>query len=464
MDQARESYPMTHQQQGLWYLSQTMPARQRAGLNLCYGINLHGPLDYDAMERATNALIARHASLRTQIALEKGELRQVIRPHDEREMPTIDLTRAAHVKEAERQTCEEEANRKFDLSAGPLSSFKLVRLRDDTHTLIHNTHHIITDGISVHILRRDLATLYNAYASGAESQLPPAGLQQYDHALWQQERLRRGDFDSQERYWTNQLARELPVLNLPTDYERPATRTFRGANYRQSLPQELGEKLQLHSFRNRATLSSTLLAAFAVLLSKYCGQQAIMMGTNFAGRHQPPGLLNSVGLFINTVALLLELPGDATWRDFLGHVNKKSVDAYDNQDYPLQLVVRKLNPRRDMSRPPLFQVAFNMEAMPPDAINWARLEERGWERFHTETCVVDLLLYVTKSGAGLDARLEYCADLFSRETIAGMMRHYVYILRQIAETNNLALSDIRLPAPTPNDPARQEATGGSITH
>ena len=236
---------------------------------------------------------------------------------------------------------------------------KLLRLSEDNHVLILNFHHIVCDGSSLIIFYQELAALYEAFLDGKASTLPSLPVQYADYAVWQHQWLQGEVLESQLAYWKRQLGTGLTTLNLPTDYERPVVQTYRGARLTRTLSDELTEGLKDLSRREGVTLFMTLLATLDILLSRHTGQDDIIVGSTIAGRNRPEtdGL---IGFFINALALRTDLSGNPTFLELLKRVREVCLDAYTHQDLPFEKVVEEINPQRDLSRNPLFQVMFNM--------------------------------------------------------------------------------------------------------
>ena len=236
---------------------------------------------------------------------------------------------------------------------------KLLRLGEQEYVLILNFHHIVCDGSSLIIFYHELATLYEAFLDGKVCTLPSLPVQYADYAVWQHERLQGEVLESQLAYWKRQLGTGLTTLNLPTDYERPVVQTYRGARLTRTLSEELTKGLKDLSRREGVTLFMTLLATLNILLSRHTGQDDIIVGSTIAGRNRPEtdGL---IGFFINALALRTDLSGNPTFLELLKRVREVCLDAYTHQDLPFERVVEEINPQRDLSRNPLFQVMFNM--------------------------------------------------------------------------------------------------------
>ena len=309
---------------------------------------------------------------------------------------------------------------------------KLLRLREDDHFLILNFHHIVCDGSSLIIFYQELAALYEAFLEGKDSNLPSLPVQYADYAVWQHERLQGEVLESQLAYWKRQLGTGLTTLNLPTDYERPVVQTYRGARLTKALSEEVTKALKELSRREGVTLFMTLLATLDILLSRHTGQDDIIVGSTIAGRNRPEteGL---IGFFINALALRTDLSGNPTFLELLKRVREVCLDAYTHQDLPFERVVEEINPQRDLSRNPLFQVMFNM----------ADISERGLEA--TRGCKVtklssadpsakfDIVLHAPEVDGRIELAIVYNADLFSEGRITNLLDQFIYLLSQVAD-------------------------------
>ena len=253
----------------------------------------------------------------------------------------------------------DDARQPYNLENASLMRVKLLRLGEQEHVLILNFHHIVCDGSSLIIFYHEIATLYEAFLDGKVSTLPSLPVQYADYAVWQYERLQGEVLESQLGYWKRQLGTGLTTLNLPTDYERPVVQTYRGARLTRTLSDELTKALKELSRQQGVTLFMTLLATVDILLSRHTGQDDIILGSTIAGRNRPEteGL---IGFFINALALRTDLSGNPTFLELLKRVRDICLDAYTHQDLPFERVVEEINPQRDLSRNPLFQVMFNM--------------------------------------------------------------------------------------------------------
>ncbi|HEY0606557.1 MAG TPA: amino acid adenylation domain-containing protein, partial [Herpetosiphonaceae bacterium] len=428
-----QDLPLSFAQQRIWFLEQLDPGSR--AYSLAGALRLLGPLDTTALERSFNAIIQRHEALRTtfaqKVSVVDGEPVQRINPAAAIVMPQValdtlsDTERAAAVE----RLIHDEVRQPFDLQHGPLLRASLLRLQPDEHRLLISMHHIVSDGWSMSILIHEIITLYHAFTANVPAQLADLPVQYADYALWQRGWLvpgARGDvLDTQLGYWQAQL-RDLMPLELPTDYPRPPVQTFSGATHSLSLPPALSQSLEALSQREGVTLFMTLLAGFKVLLHRYSGQDDLVIGTPIAGRTQSE-IEGLIGCFINTLILRTDLSGNPTFREILRRVREVSLDAYAHQDLPFEHIVDALQPERDVSRSPLFQVMFVLQNTPiaPLAVPGLQIEPIAVD---TGTAKFDLTLTMEASSAGLTAAFEYNTDLFAESTIQRLASHFVALL------------------------------------
>ena len=353
---------------------------------------------------------------------------QIISPLNELNLPLFDLealSESARVQETE-QLVAKEAQRPFDLSQGPLLRVKILKHAENEHVVLFTTHHIISDGWSLGVLVKEVATLYEAYIKGEQSPLPELEIQYADYAAWQREWLQGEVLAEQLSYWRRQLGGELPVLELPTDKPRPAVQSYRGARESMVLSEELTQQLKALSQREGCTLFMTLLAAFQVLLSRYSGQEDIVVGTPIAGRNRAE-VEPLIGLFVNTLALRTDLSGNPTFIELLRRVREVTLGAYAHQDIPFEKLVEELQPERDLSRSPLVNVMLALQNIPQETVHLSGLELSSIET-RTKNAKLDVIAWVVETENGLHMSFEYNTDLFAGETVRRLLSHFQALL------------------------------------
>ncbi|HWS88663.1 MAG TPA: amino acid adenylation domain-containing protein, partial [Pyrinomonadaceae bacterium] len=332
--------PVSFAQQRLWFFDQLQP--DSPIYNMSFPMKLKGNLDVDALRQALTEIVRRHESLRTTFAAVDGQPTQLVHPPRPVPLPVTDLT---HLPEGEREgeaqrAAREEARRPFDLSAGPLLRAALVRLGEDEHVALFTMHHIVSDGWSLGVLVKELVALYAAYLEGRPSPLPELKVQYADYAVWQRGWLQGEVLEQQVGYWREQLAGAPAVLELPTDKPRPAVQTHRGTQDAFTLSAELTKRLQELSRREGASLFMTLLAGWQLLLSRYSGQDDVVVGTPIANRNRAE-TEPLIGFFVNTLALRARVSGEMSFRELLGQVKETTLGAYAHQDLPFEKLVEE---------------------------------------------------------------------------------------------------------------------------
>jgi amino acid adenylation domain-containing protein len=438
---AREAEtPLSHAQQRLWFLHQLDPTSP--AYNMPLALRLTGQLDTVALERAINEIVRRHESLRTTFRMSEGRLVQIPVSARTLTLETIDLkdVPAAEREAAIRRLAAEEAGRPFELTSDELLRFSLLRVAEDEHVALLTMHHIISDGWSMGVLVQELAPLYEAFSTGGSSPLPELPIQYADYAVWQRQLFDSEFLETQLAYWREHLGGEPQVLNLPTDRPRPPVQTFTGRRQSLLLTPELTKSINSLSQKEGVTLFMTLLAVFDILLSRYSGQEEIVVGTDVANRNQleTEGL---IGLFVNQLVLRTDLSGQPTFRELLARVRRVTLDAYVHQDLPLDKLVEALNPERDLSRSPLFQVMLVLQNAPVQRLSLSGLTMQVLSS-EPQTSKFDLSLYVTENDAGLLCDLEYNTDLFDSATIAQMLDSFHRLLAEAVVHPDTAIRDL----------------------
>jgi amino acid adenylation domain-containing protein len=430
-------------QQRLWFLDQLEPGS--SFYNIPAAVRLRGTLDLTALEQSFREVIRRHESLRTRFGVVNGVPVQVIDEAPEFSLPLLDLSTVGEAeREAEaRRVATEESQRPFDLGTGPLLRASVLRLSEEEHVLLCTMHHIISDGWSMGVLIRELTTLYEGYSQGESSLLPELNIQYADYAHWQREWLQGEVLEKQLSYWKQQLAGAPAVLELPTDYPRPAVQTFRGAHQSLTLPAELTTGLKALTQQEGVTLFMTLLAAFQTLLSRYSGQDDIVVSTGIANRNRAE-TEPLIGFFVNTLVLRTDLSGEPTFAELLGRVREVTLGAYAHQDVPFELLVEALAPERDARYTPLFQVMLvlqNASMSEETKLEGLQVSRVGGE---SGTAKFDLTLFVEERGAELGLVLEYNTDLFAVATIEQMLESFQKLVEGIVAAPDRSIGSIEM--------------------
>lgn len=432
--------PLSFAQQRLWFLDQMEPGNPL--YNLPGAVRLKGSLNVAALEESFNEIVRRHETLRTTFETVEGQPVQIITPTLRLALPVLDWQQLSKdEREAEiLRWADQEAQQPFDLANGPLLRITLVRLNEADHVALLTMHHIVSDAWSTDVLVQELSTLYAAFSTGQPSPLPELPIQYADFAAWQRQWLQGEVLDTQLSYWQKQLS-GIPVLQLPTDRPRPRVQTFRGARRSFSLATHLTQALKALSQKEKVTLFMTLLAAFKTLLYRYTSQVDILVGSPIANRNrmETEGL---IGFFVNTLVLRTDLSGNPPFRELLRRVRQVTWDAYEHQDLPFEKLVEELQPERDLSYSPLFQVKFMLEAPKVDL----RLPGLTLSFMDSEnsTAKLDLSLDMHETASGLMGVFEYNTDLFDGTTIDRMVEHFRHLLSAIVNHPEQRLSEFPL--------------------
>ena len=432
--------PLSFAQQRLWFLDQLEPGN--AFYNVPAAVRLQGQLNIDALERTLTEIVRRHEVLRTTFESINGEAVQVIGEAQRLGIVVTELSELAAAEREQRaqELIDAEAQRPFNLSAGPLLRVQLLRLGAEEHIALFTMHHIVSDGWSMGVLLNEIASLYRAYSAGEESPLPELPIQYADYAVWQREWLTKGNLERQLQYWKQQLGGELPVLALPFDRERPPRQSFRGAVRRFTLSEELSTRIKNLGRQEGATLFMTLLAAFQSLLHRYTNQTDILVGTGIANRNRAE-IETLIGFFVNTLVLRTDFGGRPTFRELLRRVRDLTLEAYAHQDLPFERLVEELAPARDLSRNPIFQVSFALQNAPMQDLELPGITLRTQE-FETLTTRFDLECHMWDAAGSLQGFLFYSTDLFDEATVECLIEHYRKFLEDVVANPDRRVSEL----------------------
>lgn len=434
--------PLSYAQQRLWFLDRLVPGNPFYNIDAV--IPLRAQISAEILRCTLNLIVQRHETLRTTFVEWNGQPVQWIAPRLDLALPVIDLR---HLPPAERESearrlAAEKSRLPFDLSTGPLIRAALVWLDDANHLLLLTLHHIISDGWSLIVFLREMEEAYLALATGRTPDLPELSIQYADFAVWQRQWLSGARLEQQLDYWKKQLE-GISMLQLPTDKRRPPLPTFQGAFQPVSIPKALTHRLRELSHQEGCTLFMTLLTAFKILLCRYTGQEDIAIGSPIANRNRVE-LEPLIGFFVNTLVLRTDLSGNPTVREALQRVRETALGAYAHQDLPFERLVEELQPDRDLSRNPLFQVIFQLFNAPgmmleksSDAATPLIEIQRGSSKF-------DLRFDLWETADGLRGQLEYSTDLFEASTISRMAVHFHILLQGIAADPDAQIWDLPL--------------------
>jgi amino acid adenylation domain-containing protein len=429
--------PASFTQQRLWFLDQSSSGGP--AYNVFAAFRLAGPLDVRALERSLQSVVDRHESLRTTFTDSDGELKQVVTPSLTIPIERLDAAaRALTTDEALAAYLSAEAARPFDLQRGPLVRVQLVTLlpeagAPDVALLFINTHHTIVDGWSMQLLLDELSESYAAALARRAPSLPDLPIQYGDYAIWQQQTASQGGAAAEGlEFWKRHLQGELGILELPRERPRPATASFRGATLPFHVPAALTRAITDFSRAEGASLFMTMLAALAVVLRRYTGQEDVLVGSPIANRLRAE-VEHAIGFFANTVVLRCDVSGAPTFRQLLARVRAMALDVYAHQEVPFEQVVRAVKPGRSAGVNPLFQVMFAAQKVPDAMLTLPGLRidsvfvDNGTAKF-------DLLISLMEHSQGIDGLFEFSTDLFDRAAMAQLLGHYLLLVeRAIAQ-------------------------------
>lgn len=422
--------PLSYGQERMWFLYQFQS--DKALYNLPLALRMRGKLDIASLKRAFDEIVRRHEALRTTFTDDEGRLMQVIQPAQTLDVRVIDLPEGLTDRKEDgvKRFIREEAQEPFDLTRSPLIRAMLLRLGPEEHILVVTMHHIASDGWSIELLRQELATLYSAFREGRNPQLPELSIQYADYAMWQREYSQGRELQAKLEYWKKQLAGMAGVLELPAKRPRPAVPDYRSAQHNFQITPPLLRSLEELSRAHRVTLFMVLLAAFQVLLSRHSGQADIAVGTPVSGRDES-AVEGLIGFFVNTLVLRTDLSGNPTFLSLLERVRDVALGAYSNQDLPFQTLVEVLEPERDLSRSPLFQVLFINSA---PAKPWT-LPDMDVEELEVEygKAPFDLTVGLKSNGRQIQGEILYRTSLFDTEMVTRLAAHYVTLLASIVD-------------------------------
>ncbi|UDB46533.1 amino acid adenylation domain-containing protein [Bacillus safensis] len=418
---AADHYPLSPPQQRVYMVSQL---EQSTAYHMPAVVRLKGTLQLEKLTEAFDRLISRHDMLRTSFHTIKGVPRQRI-------VSSVSF----QIEQLTGGTMEENMQqfvKPFDLECAPLLRIGLQSLHDQEHLLFFDMHHLISDGLSIDLMLRELSDAYEGSVKA------PLKLQYQDYAVWQQHQ----GFQKEEAFWLQEFSGDIPALQLLTDYQRPAVQSFAGDRVIKEIDEALKNQLQELAANHHTTLYTVLLSAYYTLLAKYTGQKEFVVGTPAAGRVHTD-LNDMIGMFVQTLALRSEVDPNGTMSQLIEQVKKKTMQAFEHQQYPFERLLEKLNVPRDFSRHPLFDTVFTLA---PDHGAAQHIGDMLVEVEETNFHIAkfDLTLQAMESDQGLSFVLDFSTALFKRSTAEQMMKHYVYLLEQMVQAPQEAIQSYRL--------------------
>jgi len=432
-------FPMSFAQQRLWFLNQ-FEQHGTPFYNIPANLHISGSLNVGVLEQSINEIIHRHEILRTTFTMMDNEPVQVITPMLTITVPVIDLQRVHENEKTDkvRKLAAEEVKSPFNLAEGPLLRVTLLRLGEDEHVLLVTMHHIISDGWSRPIFSRELSALYEAFSSGKPSPLPELPIQYVDYTSWQRELLQQGEtLETQLNYWKQQLADAPQTLNLPTDNPRPEQLSYRGADVTFLLDEDLTQTLKAFSRQQDCTLFMTLMAVYAVLLSRYSGQKDLLIATPIAGRHHHQ-IENLIGFFVNNLIIRVKLGNTLNFTGLLAGLRQTLLEAYAHQDLPFEKLIEALNIPRHQNYTPLSQAAFTLNVMDTPELQLLGLEIEPLP-VSFDVAKTDLTLALTENAGQLQGNINYSTDLFTGATITQFADDFQTLLKLLLEQSQQPL-------------------------
>ncbi|MCR8979800.1 condensation domain-containing protein [Brevibacillus laterosporus] len=424
----KDYYPVSSAQKRLYILSHVEGGE--ISYNMPGVMTIEGQLDWMKLETAFRQLIDRHETLRTGFEMVDGEVVQRI---------SKDVEFTVEKIQAREEEVDAHINgfvRKFDLQHAPLIRVGLIEIEPDRHILLYDMHHIISDGVSMNILMQEVTELYEG------KELSPLRLQYKDYAVWQQQRAKSELYEQQENYWFGEFFGPLPVLDLMIAYPRPAVRSFEGAEYEFVIDRALADQVNQLAENSGSTLYMLFMATYTILLSKYSGQEDIIVGTPVAGRLSAE-LEPLIGMFVNTLAIRNYPQKDKTFHGYLEEVKERTLQAFENQEYPLEELVERLNVKRDASRNPLFDTMFVMQNTENQEATIGSLSVTPYVQDHT-VAKFDLTLSMSTEEGEIRGAFEYCTKLFNKNMIEQLANDFVRILSEVISTPNRKLGEFDL--------------------
>ncbi len=437
-----EKIPLSFSQQRLWFLNELKP--NDPSYNITNAFIIKGSLDLSVLKESINEIIKRHEILRTVFVEELGKPYQKILDNLEIEIPVIDLSMLSAQERVDKakNLAKNEAQKPFNLKKGPLIRLLLIKTAEDEYITIFSLHHIIADGWSIPILIRETVTIYEALKSKEEISLPELQIQYADYAVWQKEFMEGDLYKKELEYWKNELKGIPPVLDLPTDKPRPSIQTFNGAKYKFDLSADLIQELKGLSRAQNLTLFMTMLAVFQTLLHKYSAQKDVVIGTPIAGRTSSQ-LENLIGFFVNNLVIRTRFENNLTFKELLKQVREVTLGAFTNQDMPFDKLVEELQPVRDLSHTPIFQVMFVFQNIPIENIEISEFALKPFE-FASGTTTYDLSLTLNESSEGMSCIFEYNTDLYYESTIERLANYYKHLLQLVVKDIKKKIGNIQL--------------------
>ncbi|GET39922.1 SDR family NAD(P)-dependent oxidoreductase [Microseira wollei] len=443
-------YPLSYNQQAMWFLWQLAP--ESGFYNVAFAYRICSYVNLTTVQKAFQTLIERHPQLRSTFPKQGNKPVQQI--HQTQSLNFQQINASTWSQQELHQRIFQESQQPFDIENGPVMRVHLFTCSEEEHVLLLTVHHVAVDAWSVFLLLEELLEIYPALESGVQPSLTPVNYSYIDYVRWQRELLTSVQGEKLWNYWQEKLAGELPVLNLPTDRPRPAIQTYNGASYNFQLSPKLTAQIKQLAQRESLTQFVVLLAAFQVLLYRYTGQEDILIGVPTSGRTMPE-FAPIVGYFASTTVTRANLSGNPSFQEFLTQVRHAVMETLAHQDFPFALLVERLQPQRDPSRSPIFQALFNFPLQSlqqfPDVqqlLLGGEIDREGFKLKPLEMSQMegqfDIDLVMAESNLSLSGIFKYNTDLFNEETIAQIAGNFQNLLESIVSNPQQKVSQLPL--------------------
>ena len=439
--------PLSFSQERFWFLYQLEDKGYT--YNMPFRFQIDGNLDVEVLRQALETIMQRHEVLHTSFQEFDQIPLQIIHPDMTLDLPFVDLQPLSSAQQSQElaRLTNEEIYTPFDLTQAPLMRPFVVKLRENSYILFLSLHHSVFDGWSMKVFLKELSTLYQAFLKQEANPLPDLPIQYGDFAVWQRQQLQGDKLTTKLNYWKQQLTEIPPLLEIPTDKPRPPIQTFQGNSCKFKINSELSQQIKTITQKSTATLNMTLLTAFNILLYRYSRQEDIVIGIP-SGNRQFPEIEPLIGCFINTLPIRTQFKENLSFKSLLNQVKQVVLEAYEHQDLPLEKVVEAVNPERNMSYSPLFQVMFSWEDMLHiDNFSIADLKLTP-VTMNALIAQFDLTLAMQETAEGLVGSFDYNCALFNQDTIERLAGNFVTLLEAIA--NNPQQPIAQLPLLTEN--------------
>lgn len=432
------TFPIAPVQSALFFLNQIHPESLAYNIPVC--VRLEGELDRSALQQSLNYLVERHEILRTLYGFDDAGLIQLVQPHGECPLTFEVIGNDSSVDDGKAlgSWLTQKVQKHFDLMNGPTMYAELGQLSEFDHCLLIMFHHIAVDHSAVGLYISQLEQVYRRFSQNMDLDLQPQELQYADYVVWLKENSAEEELAERIGVWKQRLTGFSGLLNLPLDRSRPSMSTSSGAQYLFEWSAEKSDTAKKLSSKNSVSLYICLLSVLKILLRQKCNQDDIIVGTPFANRGDQEELEQVMGCFINTLPLAVNFKDIANFDELLATVKERMLEAYDNQSVPFEAIVDSVNPERDHSFNPIFQVGFIFQE-PPTEINLSGLKCTTIIQ-HSGGAMYDLHFWMWEKGETLAGLVWYNTDVFSEETVASLVRDYEETLEWVAEDTNKALT------------------------